>query len=276
MKSFFLNPVLNKEFKLRFRSIKSIWALLFYLAAIGFLIIAFIYMTTNGGNLYAFRSNQSREMFMALSFVQLGLIVFVTPGLTAGVISSEREKQTLNMLLTTTQSSTSIVLSKLLSSICFLFLLVIATLPLYSFVFLYGGVSPQIILKVFGQYALCMATIGSLGILFSTIIRKTIIAMVVTYSVALFLVAGTGVLFLLFQELIYRPQASQTIFPFFFAMLNPVINMLETFEPQAISYRMNSQGVDFPLTLSYVGSYLVLIVTSLALSIYKLRPKMNK
>ena len=74
---------------------------------------------------------------MVLSVLQLALIVFITPGLTAGVISSERERQTLNMLLTTTQSSTSIIIGKLVSSVAYLLLLMIASLPLYSIVFLY-------------------------------------------------------------------------------------------------------------------------------------------
>lgn len=275
MKSFFLNPVLNKEFKLRFRSFKSVLGLLFYLGSIGLLVLAFIYMSTDGGRAYSFRSNQSREMFMVLSFIQLGMILFVTPGLTAGVISSEREKQTLNMLLTTTQSSTSIIISKLISSICFLFLLVLATLPLYSFVFLYGGVSPQIIVLVFSNYALCMLTIGSIGVLFSTIIRKTILSMIVTYSIALFLVAGTGFLFIFFQDMMYRPQQTQTVIPYFFAMLNPVINLMNVFDLMQADHLSNRTGISIPLWISYVGSYTLLTVLSLVVSIAKLRTKMK-
>ena len=142
MKNFVMNPVLNKEFKLRFRTFKSFLGILFYLLALGVIIVGFVFIESMSNTQGFFRPDQSRTMFMILSFLQLALILFITPGLTAGVISSERERQTLNIMLTTTQSSASIILSKLLSSVSYLLLLIIASLPLYSFVFLFGGISP--------------------------------------------------------------------------------------------------------------------------------------
>ncbi|MBO1914210.1 hypothetical protein J4G37_56505, partial [Microvirga sp. 3-52] len=67
-----------------------------------------------------FTPDESFFLFTLLSFIQLGLVLFISPGLTAGVISTEREKQTLPILLTTSQSSFQIILGKLLSSIAFL------------------------------------------------------------------------------------------------------------------------------------------------------------
>ena len=58
-------------------------------------------------------------MFAVLTILQMALVLFITPSLTAGAISSEREKQTLNILLTTTQSSTQIIIGKLFSSVAF-------------------------------------------------------------------------------------------------------------------------------------------------------------
>lgn len=127
-------------------------------------------------------------MFIFLAVVQLALILFITPGLTAGVISSERERQTLNILLTTSQSSTNIIFGKLISSISYLLLLVVASLPLYSIVFLFGGISPAQLLMVLGFNVFTVIVYGSIGVLFSTLVRKTIAAMVTTYGVTLFLV----------------------------------------------------------------------------------------
>lgn len=270
--------MLGKEFKLRFRSLKTLFGIMFYLASIGLMILAFIYMSTRGGASYNFSSHQSREMFMVLSFLQLGLILFVTPGLTAGVISSERERQTLNILLTTTQSSTSIIISKLLSSICFLLLMVVASMPLYSFVFLYGGVSPEHLLYVLGMYILMMISFGALGVMFSTIIRRTIISMVVTYSVGLFLVAGTGFLFIFTQEFFYymqQPNQGTNVFPYIFGMLNPVIMMMTIFEPMESDYLVRRTGIAFPMWISFIISYGVITILSILVSIRKLRPKMK-
>ena len=183
-----MNPVLNKELKLRFRSGKTFVGILFYLLALTLLMVALMYVLRTSSPSGFFKPQESRLMFMFLAFFQLGLVLFITPGLTGGVISSERERQTLSILLTTTQSSFTIVIGKLLSSISYLVLLILASLPIYSFVFLFGGISPTQLAQVFFFSLFTMLVIGSFGVLFSTLIRKTIVSMVTTYSVTLFIV----------------------------------------------------------------------------------------
>ena len=141
-----------------------------------------------------FTPDESFVLFTLLSFIQLGLVLFISPGLTAGVISTEREKQTLPILLTTSQSSFQIISGKLLSSIAFLLLLIFAGLPIYSLVFLFGGISPMDFGLVFLFLFVTLFAIGSLGVMFSTIIRRTIVSMIATYGTMLFLTTVTGFL----------------------------------------------------------------------------------
>ncbi|PWW27403.1 ABC-2 family transporter [Cytobacillus oceanisediminis] len=281
MKNFVVNPVLNKEFKLRFRNFKSYLGVLFYLLALGLIIVGFIFIESLSNNMQGyFKPDQSRTMFMILSVLQLALILFITPGLTAGIISSERERQTLNIMLTTSQSSASIVLSKLISSISYLLLLIAASLPLYSFVFLFGGVSPGQLLTTMGFYLFTILAFGSLGVLFSTLIRKTIVSMVTTYGVTLFLAGGTAFLALIFIQLnnAYNYSAVQPTNPlaYFPAMLNPVIILISTFQPEITNEISRSTGIEFPLWISYLISYTVIFIGALLLSIRKLRPNMRK
>jgi ABC-2 type transport system permease protein len=279
VKNFVVNPVLNKEFKLRFRTFKSFLGILFYLLALAILIIGFVFIESMNNSQGYFKPDQSREMFMILSVLQLALILFITPGLTAGVISSERERQTLNIMLTTTQSSTSIIVSKLLSSISFLLLLIIASLPLYSIVFLFGGISPGQLVTMIGFYTFTIITFGSLGVLFSTLIRKTIVSMVTTYGVTLFLAGGTAFLTLILMQLdrgFYNPAGGNNPFPYFTAMLNPPIVLLGTFQPEIIKEIQRGTGIEFPLWISFLISYTVIFLGALLLSIKMLRPNMKK
>ena len=149
MKTLLANPVLIKEVKLRFRSLKSFTGILFYLVAMSIFVFGFIFLATSfSGNGY-FRPDESFALFSMMTYIQLGLIVFITPALTAGTISTEREKQTLNILLTTSQTSFQIIFGKMTSSIAFLLLMIVSGLPIYSLVFLYGGVSPVQLLIIF-------------------------------------------------------------------------------------------------------------------------------
>ncbi|WP_010095643.1 ABC transporter permease [Ornithinibacillus scapharcae] len=274
MKSLLINPVLNKEIKLRFRSFKGFLGVFFYLVALGIIAIGFIVVNTMYSQVAIFSPEQSRIMFMVLSVVQMALILFMTPGLTSGVISGERERQTLNILLTTPQSSTSIVLSKLISSISYLLLMIISSMPLYSIVFLFGGVSPSLLLTTFGYYLITMITIGSLGVLFSTLIRRTIVSTIVTYGLALFLTAGTAFLTIVFFEMFFY-QNSQTVLPYFTAMVNPAIILISSFEPYMLQEIQQRTGIDFPLVASFIITYASITILSLWISIKKLRPKMK-
>ncbi|MFS0672565.1 ABC transporter permease [Ornithinibacillus sp. 179-J 7C1 HS] len=274
MKSLFINPVLNKEIKLRFRSFKGFLGLFFYLVALGIIGMGFIIVNTVVSSSSVFSPEQSRMMFMVLSFVQLALILFMTPGLTAGVISGERERQTLNILLTTPQSSTSIILSKLLSSISYLLLMMLSSMPIYSIVFLFGGVSPSLLVSTFSLYFLTMFTIGSLGVLFSTLIRKTIISSIVTYGLTLFLTAGTAFLIIIVGDLFFY-QNSSSVFPYILAMVNPFIILMSTYEPYMIDEIQRTSGIDFSLVASFVITYFVISALALWVSIIKLRPRMK-
>ncbi|MFD0676656.1 MULTISPECIES: ABC transporter permease [unclassified Paenibacillus] len=285
-----INPVLDKEFRLRMRTARSSLSLLFYLLAIGLLAMGFIYLNTGGirGGAASFRPQESRELFYFLSIAQLVLVAFMTPGLTAGVISGEREKQTLNILLTTQQSSTTIILSKLVSSLSFMLLVIIATLPVYSIVFLFGGISPKQLSLVFLFYIFAMFVLGAFGVLFSTIFKRTMISVVVTYGFTLAVFAGTGLLYIFLQGVLR--QYNQGVNPPSYGWvgyvlgLNPVAALLSIFEPnlnrEAFGNRMTPSGTPTPppieLWQEFVLVYAVLAVGALLLSIRYIRPRLKK
>lgn len=287
VKQFFLNPVIDKEYRLRMRTAKAMWTLLAYLIAMGLFagVIFSIVGISSGRN--AYDNEFSGIAFIVLSFAQLGLIAFMSPGLTAGVISSEREKQTLNLLLTTQQSSFTIIVSKLLSSISFMLLIVFASLPLYGIVFLYGGISPDQLLYVFAFFIFNMLVFGSIGIMFSTLFKRTMLAVIVTYGIVLFMFAGTGVIFLLFysgfNNYIYSGSSSQTVdfsWILHFLAINPGFALYSVFDTGDWYLSIVNMGGTtnkgffhyIPFWLEYVIFYTILLVLAIITAINKLRP----
>ena len=274
-----INPVLNKEIRLRFRSFKSFLGVFFYLLVCGAASLAFIFMETSL-SYDGFTATDSRNLFMVLSIGQLGLIIFMAPGLTAGAISGEREMQTLNILLTTQQSSTSIILSKLFSSVAYLVLLLLASLPLYSVVFLYGGVSPEMVFITFGFHLLAIFTIGSLGVMFSTLIQRTMVATITTYGVMLFLVVGTFVLFLLSFQFVMQQNAGglsqgTSYLPFLALMFNPIAVLVSVFQPAIFNFVFQAAGTTLPLWQGFVAAYILIGICALFVSFNRLRPSMK-
>jgi len=274
------NPVLVKEVKLRFRSLKSFTGILFYLIAISIFVFGFIFLTTSFTGTGFFRPEQSFLMFALLTFIQLGLILFITPGLTAGTISSEREKQTLNILLTTSQSSMQIILGKLSSSIAFLLLMLIAGLPIYSLVFLFGGISPSQLGLIFLFFFLTMLTVGSIGVMFSTITRKTIVSMIATYGTMIFLAGVTAFFFLITTQVNMMgatgPTQNPSVMAYFWASINPGILMYTLLNPMNENYVNMVTNIKFPIWGGYTIFYLFLSISAIFISIKRLRVNMKR
>lgn len=132
-----------------------------------------------------------QEIFGALLIVETLLVVFLAPAMTAGAISLEREKQTLDMLATTPISSLAIVVGKLLSALTYVFILIVASIPLTAMVFVFGGVGPDEVLRGYVVLFVAAFGLGSVGLFISALMQRTQAATVVTFFGVLALTLGT-------------------------------------------------------------------------------------
>lgn len=263
-----INPVLEKEFRLRMRTVRSTTAMLFYLVAMSLLALGFMYVSMNNYGYSAFNPSRSRELFYFISGAQLVLICFMTPGLTAGVISSEREKQTLNILLTTQQSSTTIIVSKLISSLSFMILIILSTLPIYSIVFLFGGVSPVQLISVFLFYLFMMLSLGAVGVLMSTLFKKTMLSVILTYGYVLVISGVTGLLAIFWAAI----TSGNSMIPGLLLGINPMgalISLLNSEFSRDVFFNRGPQYLQ--LWHIYVVFYTIVTAAALLLSIRYLR-----
>jgi ABC-type transport system involved in multi-copper enzyme maturation permease subunit len=132
-----------------------------------------------------------QEIFGALLIVETLLVVFLAPAMTAGAISLEREKQTLDMLATTPISSLAIVIGKLFSALTYVFILIIASIPLTAMVFVFGGVGPDEVARGYAVLFVTAIGMGSLGLFVSALLQRTPAATIVTFFGVLALTLGT-------------------------------------------------------------------------------------
>ncbi|TAL07637.1 MAG: hypothetical protein EPO00_08865 [Chloroflexota bacterium] len=114
-----------------------------------------------------------RGIFVALMFLQTLMISVLAPASTAGTISGERERQTLDLLAVTPISSVAIVVGKLLSALTWVFILILASVPVSALVFVYGGVAPDDLLRGYVLLFVTAIAFGALGMFFSALIRRS-------------------------------------------------------------------------------------------------------
>ncbi|MDQ0206118.1 ABC transporter permease [Alkalicoccobacillus murimartini] len=275
MSNWMNNPVLTKEIKLRFRSVKSYIGICSYLVVLGLLVLGYMGALMSFETNHVFQPSQSRMIFMMLCMFQLAMLIFITPGLTAGVISLERERQTLPILLTTDQSSSTIIISKMIASLAFLLLFVVLSFPLYVIVFLYGGISPLLVFLAFCMFLFTMIIIASIGVWASTVFRKTIVAIVTTYGMAFFMTGGFAILtfmLIMFGE-VSSLEGSSYPWPFLLASINIPIMFFYMFEPSIFEVLLDLSGWTMSPWWIFISFYILLVIFLLITAIRKLRPR---
>ncbi len=188
------NPIVAKEYRSRMRTWRSPFAITLYvllLGGLGWLVFAGISSSAGspfgGGQAAAY----GRNLFTFLIIFQLLLLTFITPALTAGTISGERERQTIDLLFCTRVRPFAILWGKLLASMSFVLLLLVISIPIFSLVFLFGGIELDQVVTSFLVTGVAALTLGAMGIFFSTIAPRTLPSTVAAYGAAFVLLFGT-------------------------------------------------------------------------------------
>ncbi len=151
-----------------------------------------IAMTSSYGGQATFASaSVGRGIFIGLMLLQTLMVAVLAPAATAGAISGEREHQTIDLLAVTPISSLAIVVGKLFSALAWVFVLILASIPVTALVFVFGGVAPDDVVR---GYIVIIATaigLGSVGIFFSAVTRRTGASTGLTFVATLALVLGS-------------------------------------------------------------------------------------
>ena len=190
------NPIVLKEGVSRMRTWRAPVVATLYLSLIGgvgYVVLNLAvagYRQTNTG---VIASQVGQTAFAWMAFFELALVGLFAPGVAAGAISGERERQTLDVLLVSRVSAFGIVWGKLVASLAYVLLLILTALPLFAAVFLFGGIDGwQFALSqvlIVGT-ALCL---GSISLFFSALFRRSLVATVSSYAAAFFVLVGTAV-----------------------------------------------------------------------------------
>lgn len=197
------NPVTLKELRGRMRGARAFVVLIIYLLLMSaFISLAYaLYVASSTNYTGGYSAGPDRQflgefVFMSVVGIELLLVCFICPAFTVGAISGERERQTFDLLRTTLLKARSLVFGKLISAMAYVALLLLAALPLQSLAFLLGGVAPEevaiaTLILLSTAFLYCAA-----GIFFSSIMRRTLGATILTYAFVLLDTLGLPLLLL--------------------------------------------------------------------------------
>ncbi len=162
------NPIVVRVVSAGGKRTRHLWARVIYLVV---LFVVMLVMGSKGLSAQATSladlAKQSTLTFMAVSLVQLFLMSFIAPVFTAGAITQEKDANTFHILLTTPLSNAQIVLGALFSRLFFVWVLLLAGLPIFCITMLFGGVTTREVFESFGLAACTGLVTGSLAIMIS-------------------------------------------------------------------------------------------------------------
>lgn len=193
------NPIFESSTKRRMRSFRAPLLLTLYGVFLA-VVSANALLVLQNQSISVSNLRAGIETHIYLSVMQFMLIVLVAPALTAGSIAGERERQTLDLLLCSRTGPFRIVTGKLLSSLCFISLLVVSSLPMMAVMLFFGGITfgdmaMIVLFLIVSAFAAC-----SVGIFCSAAFKRTVTATVVAYLIIFAIGAGTLLLPMLLQR----------------------------------------------------------------------------
>ena len=229
-----LNPIVKKDVRVQSRSMKICWGVFAYdaiLALVFFLAMAIIRQEIrySDGNVYG----AMVWLYPILGVTQLVILGVVVPVRTASSISGEKERQTFDIMMTTGMTPFSVILGKVMTAIVQSMFFVVASMPIMALCFTIGGMSWSYLFWFLAVAFLVSFFAASIGILCSSICRKSISAVIMSYGFYLLFFLGTVLPSILYQifyiNLSYSSYYNGWGNTPLFLLLNPFIYLSEFF-----------------------------------------------
>jgi ABC-type transport system involved in multi-copper enzyme maturation permease subunit len=188
------NPVLIRELLVTLRSPRAFILQLLYISALGALV--YFYWPAEAGEQGAHQvsSGVARRLFDIFFLGQFFLVSLMAPTFAAGSITGEKERKTYELLLASPLRPGTILVGKLLSSLSYLVILIVSSLPLMILCYLLGGLMLSEITRGYLVLILAAGTFGLLSVACSSYFGRTSSALVVSYLVILPLAVACVVL----------------------------------------------------------------------------------
>jgi MFS family permease len=151
------NPLFWDEMRRRLRGQRSLWLLAGYGIVLCCVVLGIILMQPLGGSLSQW-TGYGQKIWHLLLVGQGVLVLLIAPGMTAGIIPSARQRNTLDFLLLTALTSKQLVAGFFWGQLSLLLLMVTSSAPVIAIVSAaYGGISPlEVLVGYTGLYGLGM------------------------------------------------------------------------------------------------------------------------
>lgn len=188
-----LNPIVKKDVRVQSRSMKICFGVFAYELILALVFFFAMYLIQQE-NMYSYDNIYSSlvALYPALAVTQFIVLGVIVPVRTASSISGERERQTFDIMMTTGMTPFSVVAGKVMTAIAQSMLFVAASLPIMALSFVVGGMSWSCLFWFFAAALLICFFSASIGILCSSLCKKSVSAVIMSYGFYLIFFIATA------------------------------------------------------------------------------------
>lgn len=175
---FHRNPIFNRELVTLLRSRKAFLLLAIYLA----ISIALVLTSwPREAATLLLQGELSRQIFSLFALGQTLLLALLIPATLGSCMTTEKEGETLDLLLTTPVSADQILVGKLLSGIFYFLLLQLVSVPVLLLCFIIGGLAWEDVLGLYLYLLGQLVLYGLTSVACSIYFHRTHIAVILSY-----------------------------------------------------------------------------------------------
>ncbi len=194
------NPFTTRDARSRVRGMRfPILLLVYHAATILFGLIGVLAYRASSG--YGAEKAAGQVVFPYLAYTQIVLAPMVSAAFTATAITSEREKQSLDLLTVTTLRGIEVAVGKAAAPWALTFLVAATSLPYTLFCSIAGGVSVGQIATFYVGLGLFCGLLASVGIMFSSMARSSVLSVILTVALYLAGLIASLVMMVIVDEL---------------------------------------------------------------------------
>lgn len=237
-----LNPIIKRDVRVQSRSMKICWGVFAYeliLALVFFLAM----MIIQDENQYSVMNLYSYLVWLypVLAVTQLVILALIVPVRTASAISGEKERQTFDIMMTTSMTPFSVIMGKVMTAIVQSMFFVIASMPIMALSFVIGGMSWSYLFWFLAVALLMSFFAASIGILCSSLCKRSVSAVIMSYGFYLIFFVATALPIMLAEYFSYSSYSYDMTYTsggitysysenfYLFLLLNPFMYLVEFF-----------------------------------------------
>lgn len=179
-RAWYRNPIFSREL-LTFLRARKAFALMAVYVVLSAAVVLLAWPREEAGAIH--QGQISREVFSLFGLAQTFLLALLIPATLGASMTTEKEGETIDLLLTTPVSPDQILFGKLFSGLAYFVLLAAVSFPVLMLCMVIGGLSTLDVVGLYVAYFFQVLVFGLTSLIFSIYFHRTHVAVILAYVV---------------------------------------------------------------------------------------------